>query len=207
MRGVILATLKRVEAQLRAVPTVAPLAEELCDLILVFEGRKLPRIIRRPRPARVAPPAPPPQPVRVLAPPDPVGEKLSAGQGARALLLEILRRAIYDWVLYRQSTRLEHKLLAEEAFTWLFLEDEEHEHWDVRVDEGKQLTSFLAICEELDLDPEDVRAAARAITPNRVVASGRPPTRAKQRVDSGDAEVALRLPFAVVETSFDESSF
>lgn len=207
MSGVLLATLKRVEAQLRVVPSVLPIAQEVCDLILVFEGRKIPRVVKRPRLPRAPKAPPPPPPQRVASPPDYIGEMLAAGQGARALLLEILRRAAYDWVLYRSSTRIEHKQLAEDAFTWLFQEDEEHQHWDIRDDEGKQLTSFLSICEELDLDADVVRRAVRNLTLNRVVASGRPPTKTKQRMDGAEAESTLCLPFSVVEQSFEDTSF
>jgi len=206
MSGVLLATLRRVEAQLRAVPSVLPIAQEMCELILVFEGKKLPRMIKRPRsPRAIKIPSPPPQ--RVYSPPDHIGETMAAGSGARALLLEILRRAAYDWVLYRSSTRLEHKYLAEDAYTWIFQEDEEHQNWAIRNGDGKQLTAFVTICEELDLDAEVVRRAIKALTLNRVVASGRPPTKTKQRADGAESESSLCLPFSVVEHSFEDSTY
>lgn len=112
---------------------------------------------------------------RKPAPPDPIGDKMREAEGARALLLEIVRRAAYDWVLYRQSTRLDQKALAEDAYTWLFVEDEEHPNWDLREKDEKEITGFVAICDALDLSAERVRKYVRALTPNRVMSSGRPP--------------------------------
>ena len=202
----LLATFKRVEAQLRAVPVAVPFAQEITDLIFVLERGKPPRTIHRVRVVHRKV-APQPIPQRIQVEPDPVGEKLAAGSGARALLLEILRRAAYDWVLYRDSTRLEHKVLAEDAYTWLFQEDEDHPHWRARCNEGKHLTAFVAICEEIDLDPDVVRRAVKGLTLNRVVASGRPPTRTKQRGDSSEEETSLCLPLALVESSFEDAGY
>lgn len=112
---------------------------------------------------------------RKPAPPDPIGDKMREAEGARALLLEIVRRAAYDWVLYRASTRIDQKALAEDAYTWLFLEDEDHPHWTIREDDDKEITGFFAICDALDLGVERVRAWIRKLTPNRVMSSGRPP--------------------------------
>lgn len=120
-------------------------------------------------------PAPPPAEVRREVPPDPLGEKMREAEGARALLLEIVRRAAFDWVLYRSSTRLDQKALAEDAYMWLFVEDEEHPHWKVREDDEKEITGFVAICDALELDVERVRSWVRKLTPNRVMSSGRPP--------------------------------
>jgi hypothetical protein len=116
------------------------------------------------------------------------------GEGARALLLEIIRRTAYDWVLYRASSRLDQKQLAEEAYTWLFLEDEDHPNWEVRIEEGKRLTAFIVICEELDLDVNRVRTYIRALTPNRVMSSGRPPENSRASDHSPDIEVHTSVP-------------
>lgn len=96
-------------------------------------------------------------------------------EGARALLLEIVRRAAYDWVLYRSSTRLDQKQLAEDAYTWLFVEDEDHPHWKTRREDEKLITGFVSICDALDLSVDKVRRYIRQLTPNRVMSSGRPP--------------------------------
>ena len=217
MQTVLVTAFKRVEARMRATSFGVPLAQELCGLILVLEHADplpaalpppiplRPRTPRRPRHLKALP-SPPALVRRVSAPPDPVGEKLSGGNGARALLVEILRRAAYDWVLYRDSTRLEHQQLAADAHFWLFEEKDDHPSWDTRIDEGKQLTAFHSICEELDLDPDVVRDAVRNLTFKRVVASGRPPTRTKHRGDGSSAEVALRLPLAMFAGAFEEAA-
>lgn len=113
--------------------------------------------------------------VRKEAPPDPIGDRMREAEGARALLLEIVRRAAYDWVLYRSSSRLDQKILAEDAYTWLFEENEEHPHWKVRKEDEKLITGFVSICEAMDLGVEKVRSYIRQLTPNRVMSSGRPP--------------------------------
>lgn len=90
--------------------------------------------------------------------------------GCKALLLEIIRRASYDWVLYRQSSRIPQKRLAEDAYHWLFVEETSEE----RKASGKHLTGFVAICDLLDLDPEMVRARVRTLTVANVMSVGRP---------------------------------
>jgi len=94
--------------------------------------------------------------------------------GCKSLLLEIIRRAAYDWVLYRSSSRLLQHKLAEQAFTWLFKETEAHPDARERNDSGKQITSFEAICSALDLDPDAVRTHVRRLTPKNVMSVGRP---------------------------------
>jgi hypothetical protein len=94
--------------------------------------------------------------------------------GCKSLLLEIIRRAAYDWVLYRTSRRMVQRKLAEQAFHWLFVEDGTGEDKKEREDSEKYITSFLAICEALDLDPESVRKHVRKLTPKNVMSVGRP---------------------------------
>jgi hypothetical protein len=48
---------------------------------------------------------------------------LQTVNGCKTLLLEIIRRAAYDWVLYRGSRRMVQKVMAEQAYRWLFLEN------------------------------------------------------------------------------------
>lgn len=69
--------------------------------------------------------------------------------GCKALLLEIVRRAAYDWVLYRSSTRLIQKSLAEAAFHWLFMEAPDTQEWKERTKEGKTVTSSSASASSL----------------------------------------------------------
>jgi hypothetical protein len=130
------------------------------------------------------------------APPDPIGEQASQASGARSLLLEIVRRAAFDWVLYRSSRRIDQKLLAEDAYTWIFLENEDHPHWKIRIAEGKQLTSFICICEQLDVDAERLRGYIRNLTPNRVMSSGRPPENSRP----GESTMDVKIHADVVDT-------
>lgn len=94
--------------------------------------------------------------------------------GSKSLLLEIIRRAAYDWVLYRSSRRLLHKKLAEESFIWLFKEEPGHPDWDERATNGKQMTSFVGICSALDLDVDTLRGHIRRMTAKNVTSVGRP---------------------------------
>lgn len=105
----------------------------------------------------------------------------------RALLFDIIRRAINDWVLYRNHSRLHLRELAQEAYVWLFEEKPGHPQWRERAREGSQFTAFLVICETLDIDPERVRSRARVLRPVDIKTAGRPPERRKRRqVDSPD---------------------
>lgn len=107
-------------------------------------------------------------------------EPHSEAAACRTLLLEILRRAAYDWVLYRHSRKLPHRQLAEDAYHWLFVEPADYE---VRRTQGKDLTSFLSICEILDLRPEEVRTRVRQLTERDIMGAGRPAERRKARQD------------------------
>jgi hypothetical protein len=105
---------------------------------------------------------------------DRIQARLREADGAKSLLLEVVRRAAYDWVLYRNSTRLEQKQLARDAFVWLFEEEEGHPDDVVRISEHREFTSFLSICDALDMDADRVRFYIRQLTPTRV-SSGRLP--------------------------------
>lgn len=111
----------------------------------------------------------------------------------RALLLEVLRRAAYDWVLYRTSSKLPDKQLAEDAYYWIFVEDENCASWDEREtpDENgitKIMTGFMTICDLLDLDPEKVRAYVRKLTIKNVMSVGRPAERRHGSSDESGGE-------------------
>lgn len=113
---------------------------------------------------------------------DEISARLREAEGAKSLLLEIVRRAAYDWVLYKDSVRPEQKALAEEAFSWLFLE-EGHPDFVLRKKERKEFTSFLSICDALDMDAHRVRSYICRLTPNRVV-PGRQPSRGRPALPS-----------------------
>lgn len=142
-------------------------------------------------------------PARVDAPEDVYGERLRQAQGARALLLEVFRRAAYDWVLYKTSRRLDQRQLAEDAYVWIFVEDEDHPNWQTRKENDKELLSFLSICEQLDLDPAVLRRHVKTLTPNKVMSSGRPPENSRVMAHAPAVEVHANLPDSRGSFDFD----
>lgn len=103
----------------------------------------------------------------------------------KALLLEVLRRAAHDWVLYRSHSKLANREIAQDAFEWLFEEDEDHASGkerisavfnldDAEVSGVRCITSFLSICEILELDPETVRTRVRQMDIQTIISAGRP---------------------------------
>ncbi len=208
------AILRRVE--LRLIETVPSLAMEVTDLLLEADGarvvieepisqvrlRTLVRELDEEDIPRIQ--------YRVVSFPqtsEEEAQRMQDVQGAKSLLLEIIRRVSFDWVLYRTSSRYEQRKLAEEAYTWLFQEDEDHPHWELREDEGKQITSFLTICEVLDMNPERIRNMIKKLTPQRVTSSGRPPGEPRQ--DSYEASVTVHaaLPAEAPDDAGDTGSF
>ena len=124
-------------------------------------------------------------------------------EGCRALLLELIRRAAFDLVLYRSSTRILQRTLAQQAYEWFFLEMPGHSSWAEREREGKECMSFLAICEALGLDPVKTRQHVQKLTPQHVSFVGRPAsyrTRAVPLQQDGDV---YSLPDGMVK-SFEE---
>jgi len=115
----------------------------------------------------------------------------------RALLLEVIRRAAHDWVLYRTSSRLDQKELASDAFTWLFKEKPGHPSWKIRHKEKRDLTSFLNICELLDLDPGYAREKIQLLTPRAIKMAGRP---AEHRRRKDGCEYAYYSEYNVSDT-------
>lgn len=70
-----------------------------------------------------------------------------------------MRRAIWDFVLYKEETRktnAEKSLLAEEAAEWLFWDGEEETDTQGRY-------TFKYICEVLNLNPAHVRSKIAAL--------------------------------------------
>lgn len=102
-------------------------------------------------------------------PDDELQVRLSEAEGAKALLLEIIRRAAFDWVLYKNSSRPDQRALSQEAYTWLFEEDEEHPNFELRQREGKELTGFISICDLLDMDVDRVRYYIRKLTHAKIM--------------------------------------
>lgn len=120
--------------------------------------------------------------------------------GCKSLLLEIIRRAAYDWVLYRTSRRLIQKKLAEQAYHWLFLEERNTPEWNERDESDKYITSFLAICEALELDPDSVRTHIKKLTPKNVMSVGRP---AEYRRRDTSPSMPDEAPIAINDRTLD----
>lgn len=108
--------------------------------------------------------------------PAPMEAVLSAAN-VRTLLTDVMRRAAHDWVLYRGHRKMELRTLAHEAFIWLFEEGPGHPWERMRKASGMELTSFLNICEVLDVDPDFARNKIRLLTMRDVKMAGRPPER------------------------------
>lgn len=69
--------------------------------------------------------------------------------------IKVIIRAVFDWVAYRDSSRLFQRKLAEGAQFWLFSSSE-------------LFNSFENVCHMLDLDPGRVRNWARTMSKDQV---------------------------------------
>jgi hypothetical protein len=127
--------------------------------------------------------------------------------GSKALLMEIIRRAAYDWVLYRSSDRLAMKQLAQQAYNWLFVEELGTVEWAERQREGKHITSFVSICESLELDPDTVRGHVRRLTAKHVMSVGRPAEYRRRDVfaSGGGNEDVHSLPASMASYTEDSA--
>jgi len=177
---------------------IQPFVEDLATVLRVLRGHSLdipkPRI-PAPEPAQEAPVVT----GTTAWDPDPP-EAFQEASRSRALLLELIRRAAHDWVLYRTSRRMDQREVAQEAFTWLFEEREGHGDWETREREGRQITAFLNICELLDLDPSFVRNKVRQMTPHGIKMAGRPAENRYRR----NVEVEHYIEHSVEIISLDE---
>lgn len=113
-------------------------------------------------------------------------DPLLESSSCRALLLEIVRRASYDWVLYRTSSKLANRMLADNAFHWLFVEEEGTPAWEQRELNDKELTGFVAICDALELDVSQVRKRIRTLTSRDIMGAGRPAEKRKHKVSADE---------------------
>lgn len=75
--------------------------------------------------------------------------------GIRALWLKVVIRAVFDWVQYRDSTRLPQKKLADSAKGWLF-------------EPSELFNGFENLCESLDVDPNKIRKWASGLSRDQV---------------------------------------
>ncbi len=60
----------------------------------------------------------------------------------------VVRRAVVDWVLYKEHTTTKLRKLGQDADKWIF-EDCDNS--------AKDLTSFLAVCDILGIEPSVIR--------------------------------------------------
>lgn len=70
----------------------------------------------------------------------------------KLLLASVLRRAVFDIALYKNSNKLVHRRLAIQASQWMFDDREIMEQHP-----QDRFTSFKSICEILDQDPDWIR--------------------------------------------------
>lgn len=189
----------------------------LSTLQLLYAPPKPPKKARAHRVIKPKP-SPIPEPARLLdavrkrASPPPQESSESAwdpepsyeAKRCQALLLEVVRRAAHDWVLYRQHTKLEMRQRAQHAYMWIFEEEPGHKAWKerdtavflVENEEGqsvlevgsRRLTSFISICEIVGLEPEAVRARAREMTVESISKTGRHTERRRGSSDSSSVE-------------------
>lgn len=98
--------------------------------------------------------------------------------GVRALWIEMVRRAAFDWVLYRNSRKLTKRCLAADAFIWLFIETPGDARWQARIDnDGSPISSFCGICDALGLNPTTLRRGICCLTPAMIRSLGKLPLR------------------------------
>jgi len=103
-----------------------------------------------------------------------------------------LRRAVYDWVLYRTNKSQKKRKVAAAAFQWLFKEEPGHPAYDEEVRNGTEITSFLSICDALDMAPSAVRRDVSKLVAKDILNAGRPPEHRKIKEESvGDFDSAL----------------
>jgi len=76
--------------------------------------------------------------------------------GIRTLWVKVVIRAVFDWVSYRDSSKLMQIKLAESAYNWLFKESE-------------VFNSFENVCFYLDMSPSNIRNWAKALSRDQVL--------------------------------------
>jgi hypothetical protein len=126
--------------------------------------------------------------------------------GVRTLWIEVIRRAAFDWVLYKNSQRMPKRLLAQDAYNWLFVEDQDHPNWAVRVKtDGCTLSSFIGICEALGLDPDTIRLGILHLTSTKIKTLGKLPMRRSKggsTAEHGHDDLEFRMSCAADAAKF-----
>jgi hypothetical protein len=67
----------------------------------------------------------------------------------------VVRRAVVDWVLYREHTAAKLRKLGQDADKWLF---------DDIDNSATEIASFLAVCDILDVDPGIIRERIKRLS-------------------------------------------
>lgn len=75
--------------------------------------------------------------------------------GYRALWMKVIIRAAFDWVSYRDSTKLDKLKDAESGYRWIF-------------EDSELFNSFETICQLVDLPMDKVRRWAMSLTKEHV---------------------------------------
>lgn len=126
--------------------------------------------------------------------------------GIRTLWVEVIRRAAFDWVLYKNSRKMPKRQLAQDAFFWLFVEGPSSPSWNERIEsDGSNITSFIGICEALGLDPDTLRSGICRLTATKIKTLGRLPMRRIRRDSStepGHDDLEMRMECAARAVSF-----
>lgn len=162
-----------------------------------------------PRAAPEEPSQPPEEAPQSAWDPEPHDVVLEASK-CRALLLEVIRRAAHDWVLYR-NTRKPERAYAADAHIWLFEEEPAkdgkpaHPAWEERRRAGEPLLAFVTVCELLDLDPEVVRERVRRMTAKDITTAGRPAEHRRSRQPEGVEDFTSPGQLDII--SLDDPSF
>lgn len=109
------------------------------------------------------------------------------GRGAKGLLAAIVRRAIYDWVLYRESIDNRKRKRAEDAYHWLFEEPLDG------------ITSFPYICAILDFDIHVCRNYIRKFTINQIQSVVKVSVDKKATVLDLELEIHADVPYTATD--------
>lgn len=104
--------------------------------------------------------------------------------GFRKLWARVVQRAVYDWVEYRDSTKLEKRKIAESAEAWLFKP-------------SALFNSFENVCDILGIDVEQVRSRARKVTKDEVLKAEHVDRAGREQ--KADARLKARQVVAVLQ--------
>ena len=101
--------------------------------------------------------------------------------GVRALWAKVIIRAVFDWVTYRDSLKLQQRKLADNAEAWLFQPNE-------------LFNGFENVCKFLDVCPNMIRARARTMTKENVFKIEHRERDGKSIDEESEEEGTLSLP-------------